>query len=563
LVATSYWACVAWGTMKRTSQVFFLTLAYVGLPLLFYTWKYKVIAPIYLFADDTFYYLNVARNSIGKAGFTFDGQFPTNGFHPLWEYFLVALGKFHIVNYASRTTPLVTVLYANVIILALGAAIFCAASTRYLRRPLLAILIAAPGLFWLLSLSVTGPYFSTWSYANGMESSLALFCFSLAFYVYREETRAARTFVFALLLGLAVLSRLDDIFIAATIAAWILLRTPVHGRLRKLLALSPIAILVACYVIYNRLSVGVFLPSSGATKAGLAYMVNLKWSFKLFLPLLTGDPPSVFNGPLANGMFFSLTMRDLQMELPAFLCLVELWFVFRKRPAGVRFNIIHAMAIGVVLKAAYNFMFVGELEQGHWYYTVSVFTASLVMALWLDRLAERLWPGLVLPEGRTWALLGVHGLLVLAAFNLYINSRNRAPAGAAVRLITDPSALVAKLDSLPGRGVIEFDDGLLGYVCGRPAVGGLGLVLDNEANRALKHGSFLHLMYQRGFRVAVSDANYANELDAAVQARKRGEDASVFKLQPAELRQFSLQPLGGDGSADGVRFYQLIPVLEN
>ena len=38
-------------------------------------------------AADTFYYLSIAANSSFLA-YTFDGQFLTNGFHPLWQILL-------------------------------------------------------------------------------------------------------------------------------------------------------------------------------------------------------------------------------------------------------------------------------------------------------------------------------------------------------------------------------------------------------------------------------------------------------------------------------------------
>ena len=36
------------------------------------------------FPGDAFYYLSIAEHSVGKSFYTFDGSFPTNGFHPLW-----------------------------------------------------------------------------------------------------------------------------------------------------------------------------------------------------------------------------------------------------------------------------------------------------------------------------------------------------------------------------------------------------------------------------------------------------------------------------------------------
>jgi len=43
------------------------------------------------FASDAYYYFSVASNSVGKNFMTFDGYYPTNGFHPIWQYYLAGL----------------------------------------------------------------------------------------------------------------------------------------------------------------------------------------------------------------------------------------------------------------------------------------------------------------------------------------------------------------------------------------------------------------------------------------------------------------------------------------
>src|SRR5262245_48760244 len=45
-----------------------------------------------IYADDFFYYLEIAERVLAGEGFTFDGVTPTNGFHPLWMAILVTLG---------------------------------------------------------------------------------------------------------------------------------------------------------------------------------------------------------------------------------------------------------------------------------------------------------------------------------------------------------------------------------------------------------------------------------------------------------------------------------------
>ncbi len=44
--------------------------------------------------DDFFYYLKIAQNFAHRAGSTFNGIVPTNGYHPLWFLILSVLSRF-------------------------------------------------------------------------------------------------------------------------------------------------------------------------------------------------------------------------------------------------------------------------------------------------------------------------------------------------------------------------------------------------------------------------------------------------------------------------------------
>ena len=48
--------------------------------------------------------------------------------------------------------------------------------------------------------------------------------------------------------------------------------------------------------------------------------------------------------------------------------------------------------------------------------------------------------------------------------------------------------------------IIEYDDGIISYATGFPALSGFGFVLDKEAAEALKLGHLLDLAYDRGYR---------------------------------------------------------------
>jgi hypothetical protein len=60
-----------------------------------------------------------------------------------------------------------------------------------------------------------------------------------------------------------------------------------------------------------------------------------------------------------------------------------------------------------------------------------------------------------------------------------------------------------------GKGVIEFDDGIISFSLNLPALSGTALNIDNEAYEYYKKGELLDLAYRRGYR-AISSLAYIN-----------------------------------------------------
>ena len=186
-----------------------------------------------------------------------------------------------------------------------------------------------------------------------MESALALLCFAVASSLLREDkTSLKRVLPGAVFLALGRLARLDDTFLAGAIAFYILLRAPTGRRLRCALELSPIALALTAYCIYNWHTIGVVLPISGTTKAGFALWPNAKYLISLFLPVFTGDGPSVLlkNHPGYYGLG-QRAARVTQMVLPALVCLLELALLARHPLTSRKVTLIHALAVGVISKA--------------------------------------------------------------------------------------------------------------------------------------------------------------------------------------------------------------------
>jgi hypothetical protein len=213
--------------------------------------------------DDAAYYFKIARNASAGEGLTFDGMNRTNGFQPLWLYVLVPVFAVH------RGTPEAMcriVLVLQLVFLAGAAVLLNFILTRYFSRRVVFVSLA---LFVFLVLVPA---------ANGMESAILVFSLtallaygSAAVAVWRRDV--GREFIFGMLLGLVVLSRLDMVFVPIVVLAFrfgsaLMAREGRGARLsRAASSLAGAAVIVAPYLIYNRASFGAMMPINGMLKS--------------------------------------------------------------------------------------------------------------------------------------------------------------------------------------------------------------------------------------------------------------------------------------------------------
>ena len=516
-----------------------------GLPLLAFAVRFGAAAPLSLFQADAFYYLDITRNSAGRRGFTFDGVHQTNGFHPLWQWMLSFLCRLGAINFADPRRAMLHVFALDVVLLSVGAGLITSFASQHLRSKPLALLVTAPGLIWFVATPITPGYLSTWSYANGMESALSLACMASALLFCRaQDFSALRDLCFSLALGLAVLARLDDVFFVVAIAFWGLFCRPVPLR-RVLLWVVPASVLVGSYMLYNRCTVGTFLPLSGMAKAGLAAGGNLRWSAKLVVPMLTRNLPSVL-GHGSPDAFAPEAIRAFQMVVPPLLCLAELGFTLKQRRG---FGLIQALCGGVVLKGLYNFILVAGHSQGLWYYAVSIAVTDLVLVLWLDRIGTRLWA----EAPRPYFWVPGYALLGLYSFSALYGTVSTATPAWPTRLLRVAPVLNAHLQAEGDRCFTEFDDGFTSYALRLPAEAGLGLALDLEATNAAKQGSLLPLLLGRGCSLLIASPVYSQALEDYLDAEAWRQGINLFSIQAGEFQHFTLARLpplpGGDLTA--------------
>ncbi|HRX87658.1 MAG TPA: hypothetical protein P5572_21745, partial [Phycisphaerae bacterium] len=121
---------------------------------------------------DAYHFLAIARKSVATTFYTYDGLHATNGFHPLWQYFLGT--SFKWLNITSHQAQATYAGWTSLLALAAGVAFGAAAIVRVTRSRFLGLL-TVPGIYYLL----IGAHYhnqAVWEIHDGMESGFAVLC---------------------------------------------------------------------------------------------------------------------------------------------------------------------------------------------------------------------------------------------------------------------------------------------------------------------------------------------------------------------------------------------------
>jgi hypothetical protein len=507
-------------------------------------------APFLFFASDTYLYLSVARHSVGAPFFTSDGLYPTNGFHPLWQFLLAGLFRLPALS-AGPELQMLAVMGLCALLVTLGTALFSQAVYKVSGSFALALFAAVPGFYFLLIAPLVRDYNSPWAYINGMETPLSVFLFGLFLHLAVEKevfqrARVGQTLGLALLLALLVLARLDDIFFVLPVLGLLAF----YARSKKDLALKmimPLGVLSLCiggYLLYNAGYAGAAFPVSGMGKQEFSLTFAVRHLMRAFLPLELVQ----FN-PRFSYLWAEESMRALQMCVPLAAAFVWLAVVGRRaRRVGWRdyfaarphLLTISALFLYTAAKGLYNCFFVQFWGTGSWYFPLSVMTTNLaaaaVLASWFRGIQARVGRWVL----NTAALLVVILMANAFASNKLLSSQTCVTSALAAHRTEINAAVAAAGETIR---IIEFDDGSLSYLLDAPVMNGFGYTLDYEAYQAQRTGRLLDVAYQRGFNtIGVLSAGYlslspgyqndSSELYFAVRAipHLEGEDLSKWKL---------------------------------
>lgn len=212
--------------------------------------------PSPFFADDSFFYLQVGRNFALGHGSTFNRLMPTNGYHPLWMLLCAAVYRLFPDRIVGFHMVAALIVALNVIVLLVVAKLL-----HRLQAPAwIAWTLLIPFLFGL---------------QLGTESSLSAAMLAgtlLALYLFLVRPGWQTGLAFNLLAALAVLSRLDSIFVIPclwiALLVWCLRRTKQPRALHIHLAFIPLyAVLWGAYLASNLIWFHMLMPISGLLKS--------------------------------------------------------------------------------------------------------------------------------------------------------------------------------------------------------------------------------------------------------------------------------------------------------
>jgi hypothetical protein len=416
-----------------------------------------------LLADDAFYYFQIARQASLGRGLSFDGLYPTNGFHPLFASLCVPL--FAMAGQSMWWPIHAALALLGVCAAATGWAIFQLGRLTHseLTGERMALFFLASPFAWLLPL-------------RGTEEALAtLLLMCSAVQVARIDraptTRGALSL--GLLLGGAMLARTEYVLWALPVCVWLLWRT----RNASVLGCGGVACAVlAPWLAWNLVRFGTIFQVSGAVKTSIDIFGRFPSS---------GEPLGFLSNillPFERSARFSVGEEFASPQAAWVLLVVEGILVLVALVAGGRRRVPAPLALLYVF-AALHLAFYGYVMRHYfvWYFL----PVAAVMACFLgDRLVA---------VGRR-GFVGLASLSVVTCFAVlatFFARMDCQPRSAELRM----ARLTRVLAAVPaGSRIGRWNAGAYGYFAGflHPDLHVVNLdgLVNNELFAAYQRGEY-------------------------------------------------------------------------
>jgi hypothetical protein len=373
--------------------------------------------PLNFLSDDSLFYLVIADRISAGQGSTFNGLFPTNGYHPLWEACAAVLALIPhskpsllvygvVVQWLAGTATLWILLNSlRTIFGRSGLAAFVAV--------MLALFVPFGNLFWT-------------------EAPLTMLFLAIILTMMLSEI-PLRYGVLGVLLGLLFLSRLDNVFLIGCFVIGLWLR---DRDWRLGLSCVICAAIGGAYIASNLVNFGHMMPISGAIKSA-AYR------------------HTYFAGALGvNGL--------ISLAGAGGLGVVNL--LRRSRPRSYRIAMI-ALSAGVVLQSLYVVALTYGDTTWVWYYVPGYLCLALLAAEGTDWL-QSVGAG---SSGKALLALSVLVSLGVASLKFFVNSSLHDPTASGGHWRDTWMETIARTLPHDGSILVVFDQpGLFAYGTSHP-----------------------------------------------------------------------------------------------
>jgi hypothetical protein len=165
-------------------------------------------------------------------------------------------------------------------------------------------------------------------------------------------------------------------------------------------------------------------------------------------------------------------------------------------------------ACAVLILGAYNTLFVLLVHTGPWYFPISSLFVSLVFITSIQHLVRHrgVRHQALVDSPRAAALVLVITTVVSALYFVRAHYRPLYLAEQAAFYYDEAPKIRAFYGDAPPK-IVEYDDGIVTFATGFPAMSGFGLTLDLEAMAAKQRGRLVNLAIDRGYD-HVASSNY-------------------------------------------------------
>jgi len=413
--------------------------------------------------DDAFYYFQVARNAAHGAGFSFDGVYATNGFHPLLAWIAVPV-------FAVFDSPWLPI-HLLLCLLAVATAMTAYVMFRIGRAlgderagELMAVFFLLSPFTWIIPL-------------RGCEAGLSVLCIALAVLQAARirEVDVHGVAILGALVGLAGLARTENVLLGVAMFGWLIART---RRPRHLLAFASAALVVVSpWLIWNLVRFGTIVQVSGAAKT----------QFHLYHPLrgYLGVPFDMLAHAIqfVAGEEFQPRRRTIALAITSVvLVAIAVAVGGRRRPPPALVPVAALVGLHVA--------FYGYLQRSYfnWYAMPVVFGAAVLQG---ERLARA-------RRGIVGALVVVAAVQCAITLGSFANAYRRSPRAPERRV----EARLARIAMLPDHARLAgWNVGAIGYFTAirRPDITlfNLDCVVNNELFAAWRRGEYMQWIAER------------------------------------------------------------------